>query len=501
MSEIYNRNYYLQYDVGSEKVNYEGSKYTEVFLTEVAKHIVEDLHPRTVLDAGCAMGYLVAALRDCGVEAYGIDISEYAISKVREDIRSYCVVGSLTESLPQSLPQQYDLVVTIEVLEHLYSEDGKIAIKNLCSWSNCVLFSSTSDGYCEPTHFNVQQREFWVRQFAANDFADNLNYRPTYLSSNAICFQKGTDWLRQVEDYERTIRISESELKKYRETKSSQCRTQAFFDTGSGFREEESECHYHSYTEDFEFCVPIEENVRHFRIDPVDGYAIVTIKKCYYVSDKGISDLPYQTNGIPIGNAIMFDTEDPQIWFPDLGSRVSEVRVLLNVVHITTDVLENYGRLYYTAKREQQRLNRQLTEINARLQRKENECKRLEQRCSDMDTELEMWKGKDAQLNRQLSETDARLQIKVNEFQQLEQRCSNMDAELEAWKGKNTQLNRQLTEKDAELQAGKTENEWLKEQLVQAEEAYHAILNAFFWKITKPVRVILDYIKRLLKLL
>ena len=63
--------------------------------------------------------YLVAALRDRGVEAYGVDISEYAISKVREDIKPYCCVGSLTESLPKQLPETYDLVVTIEVLEHL----------------------------------------------------------------------------------------------------------------------------------------------------------------------------------------------------------------------------------------------------------------------------------------------------------------------------------------------------------------------------------------------
>jgi 2-polyprenyl-3-methyl-5-hydroxy-6-metoxy-1,4-benzoquinol methylase len=52
----------------------------------MAGHIVQDFHPGTVLDAGCAWGYLVAALRDKGVEAYGIDISEYAIGKVREDV-------------------------------------------------------------------------------------------------------------------------------------------------------------------------------------------------------------------------------------------------------------------------------------------------------------------------------------------------------------------------------------------------------------------------------
>ena len=105
MSEIYNEAYYKEYDVGCGKVDYSDSEYTKGFLTQIAQKIADDLHPRTVLDAGCAMGHLVAALRDRGIEAYGFDISEYAISKVREDIRPFCKVGSLTEPLPAGLPQ------------------------------------------------------------------------------------------------------------------------------------------------------------------------------------------------------------------------------------------------------------------------------------------------------------------------------------------------------------------------------------------------------------
>ena len=67
MSEIYNREYYKQYDVGVGKVDYEGSVYTEGFLTAVADYIVEGLHPKSVLDAGCAMGYLVAGPRRRGL--------------------------------------------------------------------------------------------------------------------------------------------------------------------------------------------------------------------------------------------------------------------------------------------------------------------------------------------------------------------------------------------------------------------------------------------------
>jgi len=208
MSELYNFEYYHNC---CGPIAYEEPAHWVEFFGGIADRIVKDLHPATVLDAGCAMGYLVAALRDRGVEAYGIDISEYAISMVRGDIKPFCVVGSLMEPLPQSLPQRYDLVVTIEVLEHLYAEDGRKAIQNLCKLSDKIIFSSTPDDFTERTHVNVQQREYWARIFAAEGFIDDLNYRPAYLTPYASYFQRSGDWLRQVEDYERNIRMTETQ--------------------------------------------------------------------------------------------------------------------------------------------------------------------------------------------------------------------------------------------------------------------------------------------------
>lgn len=215
MSEIYNKKYYEYYDVGVEKVNYLDSKYTKEFLSNLAPRIVEDFRPRTVLDAGCAMGHLVVALRDLGVEAYGIDVSEYAISQVRDDIQPYCFVGSLSDNnWPDNMPQKFDLIVTIEVLEHLYAEEGKKAIANLCKRADAVLFSSTPDDFEDRTHVNVQQREYWARLFFEQGFVDDINYRPKYLTYYATLFRRSDNIARLVEDYERNIRMTEHEYTK-----------------------------------------------------------------------------------------------------------------------------------------------------------------------------------------------------------------------------------------------------------------------------------------------
>ena len=69
MDLVYNKQYYDQYDMDGESVNYRDSQQLAAFFKKIAQRIVEDLHPKTVLDGGCAMGHLVAALRDLGVEA------------------------------------------------------------------------------------------------------------------------------------------------------------------------------------------------------------------------------------------------------------------------------------------------------------------------------------------------------------------------------------------------------------------------------------------------
>jgi SAM-dependent methyltransferase len=171
------------------------------FFGRIADRIVSDIKPQTVLDAGCAMGLLVEALRDRGVEAYGIDISEYAISQVREDVKPFCRVGSITDPLKET----YDLIVSIEVLEHLPTEDAIEAIRNLCSATSDFVFSSTPVDYNELTHHNVQSPEWWAELFARQGLFRDVDYDPsTYISPQAVRYRRSLDTVaRTVSRYEK----------------------------------------------------------------------------------------------------------------------------------------------------------------------------------------------------------------------------------------------------------------------------------------------------------
>lgn len=214
MSEIYNRLYYENYDVGVGKVDYRDSKYTKGNLERVAKRIVEDWHPKTVLDAGCAMGHLVAAMRDMGVEAYGIDISEYAIEQVREDIRPYCAAQSLDQPFPEHFPKHFDLIFSAEVLEHIYEENIDSVIENIGTSADVFLFCSTPDDLEDPTHVNVRQPEYWAKLMAKHGMYHRVDYDASFLTPYAMAFVHQDNIPRLVEDYERRLRLCDWEKQK-----------------------------------------------------------------------------------------------------------------------------------------------------------------------------------------------------------------------------------------------------------------------------------------------
>ena len=196
-SALYGRAYYESHC----GIPYRRDEHWLGFFGGIADAIVSRIQPTSVLDAGCAMGFLVEALRDRGVEAYGVDISEYAIAAVREDIRPHCWVGSITEELPR----RYDLIVTIEVLEHLDETSGRDALANLARHSDDILFSSSPDDLEEATHANVRPTEYWAQRFLEQGLLRDSDWEPRGgLPAWAIRFRRQpTDLHSTLSTYER----------------------------------------------------------------------------------------------------------------------------------------------------------------------------------------------------------------------------------------------------------------------------------------------------------
>jgi GT2 family glycosyltransferase/2-polyprenyl-3-methyl-5-hydroxy-6-metoxy-1,4-benzoquinol methylase len=156
------------------------------FFGRIADEIIERLNPKSILDVGCAKGFLVECFRDRGVDAYGFDISDYAIGEVRADVKPYCWVASALDPITG----YYDLITCIEVCEHLSEEDGRAAIRNMTSHASAVLFSSTPSDFDEPTHINVKPLIYWLRLFREFSFAPDLSFNGDFLTPQTVLFRR-----------------------------------------------------------------------------------------------------------------------------------------------------------------------------------------------------------------------------------------------------------------------------------------------------------------------
>lgn len=172
------------------------------FFGGIAERIVAEIGPRTALDAGCALGLLVEQLRARGVDAEGVDISEFAIASAHESLRGHVRVGSVAEPFGR----RYDLIICIEVLEHMPRAEAEAAVANFCAHSDDVLFSSSPHDYKEATHFNVNPPEHWAALFARHGLYRDVDFDASFITPWAARFRRrGEPAHRIVRDYERKL--------------------------------------------------------------------------------------------------------------------------------------------------------------------------------------------------------------------------------------------------------------------------------------------------------
>jgi SAM-dependent methyltransferase len=111
------------YSRGSARLGFYTS-YEWADRAEEFRALAERMHllfaPTRVLDIGCAKGFLVAALHERGIEALGVDISLYALTKA--EANALALVDLNDGALPFS-GNKFDLVTAMGTLEYLRDDN------------------------------------------------------------------------------------------------------------------------------------------------------------------------------------------------------------------------------------------------------------------------------------------------------------------------------------------------------------------------------------------
>ena len=119
---------------GDRRICYGGYNYQEGRWEKVARAIASHYplpsNPK-ILDIGCGKGFLLYDFLKVipDAEIYGIDISEYAISNSKQEIRHRLQVGNAI-NLPWK-DNTFDLVVSITTLHNLHAYNLEIALREM----------------------------------------------------------------------------------------------------------------------------------------------------------------------------------------------------------------------------------------------------------------------------------------------------------------------------------------------------------------------------------
>lgn len=152
----------------------------EIVAVLVARMLRRYVSVRTLSDVGCGSGTWIRAFLNQGaihVEAFDLPGAwDSADNSVRDDARiRFTAVDFERENLTL---EKCDLVLCLEVLEHLSADSAVRLLDALTANSDLVVFSAAQPGQGGTHHINEQPLRYWLQRYADAGFSAFDVFRP-----------------------------------------------------------------------------------------------------------------------------------------------------------------------------------------------------------------------------------------------------------------------------------------------------------------------------------
>lgn len=121
--------------------------------------------PKTVLDLGAGDGWWCKSFHDMGSNCWAVELHQEAREFIPPQVQF--IQHDLTK--PVDLNAMADLVICLEVAEHLPRPAAGILVSTVCNHArNRILFSSAPPGQAGTGHLNLQPQKYWRDMFAGH---------------------------------------------------------------------------------------------------------------------------------------------------------------------------------------------------------------------------------------------------------------------------------------------------------------------------------------------
>jgi cyclopropane fatty-acyl-phospholipid synthase-like methyltransferase len=154
----YNKRFYLNQQSGSKKS-----------AKEIVPIVLNLIQPKSVIDIGCGIGTWLSVFAEQGVSDFlGVD-GEWVNKKLLQIPKENFAYRDLTK--PLEINKRFDLVVSLEVAEHLPNSYAQTFVDSLITLGPVILFSAAIPYQGGRHHVNEQWPDFWVQLFRKKDYA------------------------------------------------------------------------------------------------------------------------------------------------------------------------------------------------------------------------------------------------------------------------------------------------------------------------------------------
>ena len=149
----------------------------EGFAARHAEVIASSFKPATCLEIGCAKGDFVREMRSRSIATVGTDVSWHSLCSSVDGLKGSALAASTIAALPFA-DASFDLVVAIEVFEHVPPEQVDAAIRELRRVCRRFLFVTVQNTdaaepehfFADLTHVTMKPKAWWRERFARNGF-------------------------------------------------------------------------------------------------------------------------------------------------------------------------------------------------------------------------------------------------------------------------------------------------------------------------------------------
>jgi SAM-dependent methyltransferase len=155
---------------------------------EVVPLLVKMFKPRSVLDVGCGIGTWLKSFSASGVsDILGVDGDYVDQNLLFQYIRpDQFYSADLCNAF--DLKRKFDLVVSLEVAEHLPETSAKTFVESLTNHGDTIIFSAAIPWQGGQNHLNEQWKQYWIDLFREN------NYDPYDLIRPLIWKNEKVEW-------------------------------------------------------------------------------------------------------------------------------------------------------------------------------------------------------------------------------------------------------------------------------------------------------------------